>query len=432
MVESKVVILVLALITLAVLAAVYYYTSVTIKESSNVETVKSWVLLKSESVGIAGPDRPPVSPLSEPIEINAIEQVINPASKNSAHKLIADALYDCWNAFGSGKYDFMGNEKVFCYPCTAIVFSDKVKQSKRNIENFDAYLATTQAGIGKSAKTYAEHLNEDPTFLKASSYFIDTKEDKYIFFISTEGLTWIDVLTGAGAIHMVAGAVAAVSVTGPFAVFTAPLALPSAVIATAGTTIGGVYLKLSGTQDYRPMVWIGSADDINKICSTAASDIILNKPIDMQKAQQKPKPENFDAAVSTYSNLKNSLSECYNSKESQTYPFSCTFVKNDLPKDYTILITSNSIGIFYKTDGYGNEILSNYKIKLLPNPQSAESYYIKEGQIFIVDKPEQGDFVSQINIYKCSEDDICINPVMNSMRESLPASRELAKAFIKQ
>lgn len=243
-----------------------------IDRSSNIKAVQSWVLVQEKVNSVARnipfyggtSSRPPVSPLSEPIEIKTIEQVLDKKSKNSAHKLIADAMYDCWSAFNFGKSNFLGNSNRFCYPCTEIVFSDKVKQSGFKITSMNYYLANTKP---MGTKSYLELLTGSPDYLPSQDYDIDTSQDQYIFFAARNGVSWSKVFTST---------IEGVSV-GAAAGFTVGFVVPGAgnlagagigaLVGGAGTVLPSIAFKFLENEKFSPTLITGPAEKINIICN---------------------------------------------------------------------------------------------------------------------------------------------------------------------
>lgn len=178
-------------------------------------------------------------------------------------------MYDCWKAFALGTVDFMGKQPIFCYPCTAIQFSDSVKQSGKNIEGFNAYLANTKPVSGKNTKTYLELLGGDPSKLSSpQDFIIDTTKEQYIFFFARKGITWGQVLS-ATAVSVGAGA------GGGFAIGLAggPIgAGAGALIGGIGTGVVGVAAKWWDSKDYSPEIIIGDPVKINSLCNVKFKD----------------------------------------------------------------------------------------------------------------------------------------------------------------
>jgi hypothetical protein len=289
--------LVLLLLAVASLGYYLYVLKGATDRGTNIATVQNWVMInykiqkgfltpltgqENQPLSKGEPGRPPVSPLSDPIAITRVEQVTNPALLDSAHKQIADAMYDCWSAFAKGEMDFLGKRKIFCYPCTGITYSDAVKKSGQKIEDFNSYLAVTHPLGGKDTKTYTELLSKDSSSLDLNEvskmpFSIDTDKDQYIFFVATKGMTWgsvFSVVTTGAASGAVAGA-------GVGFFFAGVGALPGTLIGTAvGTTVGvttGLIMKYVNSKDYSPGLIIGPADKINSICNLEPLDTSSQK-----------------------------------------------------------------------------------------------------------------------------------------------------------
>ncbi len=254
-----------------------------VDRSSNIKAVQSWVLVQEKVSSVkekipfyeGTSNRPPVSPLSGPIEITTIEQIKDPSSKNSAHKLVADAMYDCWSAFNFGKSNFLGKQSKFCYPCTEIVFSDKVKQSGFKITNINYYLANTKP---MGTKSYLELLTSSTDYYPSQDYDIDTSKDQYIFFAATNGISWSKVFTST-----IEGATVGAAIG-----FTVGMVVPGAgnvagagigaAIGAAGTAVPSLAFKFLENEKFSPVLILGPAEKINLICN---ADV---KPEDVTKS----------------------------------------------------------------------------------------------------------------------------------------------------
>ena len=129
---------------------------------------------------------PPVSSLYEkPIQITKEEDF-----QKDANRIIAQAMLNCWESFGSGEIAFLGSnydgvDKIFCFPCAQIKFSEEIKNKYTDLEEieFRNYLSKP---IAKNGPTYIE--------LFKGNLALDTEIKKesnmYIIFIAGKGGFW--------------------------------------------------------------------------------------------------------------------------------------------------------------------------------------------------------------------------------------------------
>lgn len=164
-----------------------------VTEGANKEVIFTWVsaetsLLSKTKGQLQKTGSPPVTSLYEkPIEIYEEKDFI----KNS-NKLIADAVLQCWQAFGSGEMPFLGTDykdQAFCFPCAQVKFSKKIKDNYPDLDSgiekikFSEFIAKP---IYKEGPSYNQLL-KNKAFLNLN---IPKNEDLYIFFVASKGDTW--------------------------------------------------------------------------------------------------------------------------------------------------------------------------------------------------------------------------------------------------
>jgi hypothetical protein len=237
---SELVIIILVIVAGVIIFEIWFSASEAVQCTAGVEAVKTWVLKNSyltkpskySPIDLVDIGRPPVSPLCKAVEIKSRDQIIDSQSKNSAKKIIADRMIDCWSAFGNGKIDFMGNTKFFCYPCAIIGFSDKLKQEPNlKIENFNKYLATTYPLGGK--ESYFQKLGGDPAMAEYGKWDIPANKDLYIYFAAKKGKPFSQVATESAVAGVAAGAT-----VGVVAGYVGASLVCAAAIGAAAATMG--------------------------------------------------------------------------------------------------------------------------------------------------------------------------------------------------
>ncbi|MBS3155085.1 hypothetical protein J4404_01155 [Candidatus Woesearchaeota archaeon] len=141
-----------------------------IKSSSDKEACKQSVLLNSQKL---------TSILNIPLKCKSQDQTIkNENDLKNAKEIIAKGMYNCWNQFGEGKLDFMGEDSgVFCFICNKIGFDDSLKG--KNIIGLGQYLKEEQVPL--LGKTYAEYLNWENDLNEINNIPIDNP--LYIFYV---------------------------------------------------------------------------------------------------------------------------------------------------------------------------------------------------------------------------------------------------------
>ncbi len=107
---------------------------------------------------------------SEEIKCPAVKLEINEKNEEKAKKMIADAMFDCWDQFGRGKPDLFTDDAVYCTICHRITFGNDVK-----INGLTKYLATKNAP-GQEL-SYLQFLTTEKT---ENSEFLNELESKKI------------------------------------------------------------------------------------------------------------------------------------------------------------------------------------------------------------------------------------------------------------
>ena len=74
------------------------------------------------------------------------------AAQDSAKKLIADAMYDCWYMYGQGRLNLFKDEATFCSVCAFVNI-----EATEPVKGLPAYLLTEQSP-DKSGKLYSDYL----------------------------------------------------------------------------------------------------------------------------------------------------------------------------------------------------------------------------------------------------------------------------------
>lgn len=164
------------------------------EKSGNVAIIQNWVLHSSKSekinkiIGQSTPPRPPKNMVIEkPIEIKNVEQF-----QKDGNKILADSMFDCWDAFNRGKTDFLENykwnvfvgAKPFCFHCATIEFDDSLVG-----KNYDFEDPKLQEKILQDYLKTEKPQGFDNTYLEllAGNFIVETKipddGNMYIYFI---------------------------------------------------------------------------------------------------------------------------------------------------------------------------------------------------------------------------------------------------------
>lgn len=299
--ETIEVIVGLAIFLLSLTLLVYIFTS-PLEESfdcsANVETMKAWTIKQAKltEIGDKVPifdTTPPFKPLCNPIEIKKFDQIYSPEIKDSAYKLLADSMLDCWKAFGGHeKLNFIGEDQQFCYPCRQITFSQDIKSSNNlSLNNYGNYLLSHSPYVGENVKSYYELFDMDLALLPPA-WDIPVNKDIYVYFAATKGVTWAAILNDAfsGAkIGAEAGAVWGAA---------AGLGILSGPGIIAGTTLGAIaggvttsssklIEKFTTNKEFTPALIIGPAEQINSICNA--------KALSAQTKEEQPLADKYNA-----------------------------------------------------------------------------------------------------------------------------------------
>lgn len=411
-----------------------------IDRTSNIQAIKSWamkesLLLKKSgelSTVFATQSVPPVSPLSEPIQINSRNQLFDSQSKDYAPKLIADAMVDCWSAFGNGKLDFLpsGEDSAFCYPCTAIKISDAVKEEakrtgKTTLSNFNIYLSSTRP-LGGNSKTYWEMLGGGSSDISnlEKQFEINLMEDQFIFFGARKGgASWGDVLTtysmiGAGA-GVITGAIIAVA-------FTGGLAIP----VTAGVGVGlsilgtGAKIKWDTKNEMYPMLLVGPPHLINAYCN-----IKTKGELDAAQSTEEASKKIEEKQIDLLREISLKIAQCHNKEISKTIKpgetYYCDTIEMNLPDNYWIAFDSTKTTskvnltnlILIKGDSIiDNPIaLNNFKIQYFKSMGTTVDPFVKGILFGSLPTGEGFNYMNYylthqkiLNIYICNPDAICL------------------------
>lgn len=250
--------------------------------SLNIPTLKAWVekramATKVESkLPIQADKNPPFTPLCKSIEITKVDQILSTEAEDSSYKIIADSMLDCWRAFGEGKLDFIGNDKIFCYPCRIIEFSDNVKTSRQNIREFNMYLYQNSPYLGDNPKSYHELLGNDPAIIPEQAIGISTSQPLYIYFVATKGITYTDIVKASGitgGVGLIVGAGIAIGTIASGGTLLVGLGIIAATGAMAGVTAGvtagagGFIAKSLEKNEFDAKIQYGSSHDIIRFCN---------------------------------------------------------------------------------------------------------------------------------------------------------------------
>lgn len=269
---------VIALLSLAVLAGYIGIFNTSIKGPVNVRAVNAWVQEqaaiskgKSATPFIEGSTSyPPVPVLDDPVEITSVNQIKNPDAVDSAYRIMADSMLDCWNAFGANNINFLAKQRIFCFPCRQITFSDSVKKEIKQINGFNTYLAKSSPYVGQNQKSYLELMGGNPS-IPPTDVSISTDKPVYIFFGATNGIPWGTVI----AYGLAGGAVAAVGAP-VLAIVAGGAGLASLATISAGSAIGGagattaviaVYEKFLNSTEFSSTILIGDDNAILAFCN---------------------------------------------------------------------------------------------------------------------------------------------------------------------
>lgn len=161
------------------------------EETSNIEVVRDWVLLKSNILGdLKLSDSPPIPNLGDPIILEDSDFKSKIEETPKGYKKIADALIDCWNAFDKGETPFMGAWKStisgpFCFHCRTI-FIEGEEGTYQGLANF---IETEKPKF--SDKTYLEYLRNvhpiNPVGLGSTKLEGQLDKEIYVFFYARNG-----------------------------------------------------------------------------------------------------------------------------------------------------------------------------------------------------------------------------------------------------
>lgn len=439
---SLIITLIVLLLILVIMVTFTTMFTSEIDRSSNIQAVKSWAMKESllikKSGGLSSvftsQSVPPVSPLSEPIQINSYNQLIDSSSKDYASKLIADAMIDCWSAFGNGKLEFIPSGSVFCYPCTAIKISDTVKETTKQtghttLSDFNIYLASTRP-LGGNSKTYWEMLGGGSSDISAleKPYEINLLEDQYIFFGARKGgLDWPTVFKASGiatGVGAVAGTIIAVTLTGS-------LAIP--VLIGAGgaglSTLGiGAKEKLTDPTIMYPMLLVGSPSVINAYCNIKSEEDLA--AIQSTKAALEKTEKDQITLLNT---INSKIIACHNKPISKTIKqgevFYCDTVEINLPDKYWISFDSTKIPnkIYLIKDDTLNQVHPfDFDLKYFAKMTTTIEPGVKGilyGNLLVGESfNEMNRYKTTkkiLNIYNCYSDAICLT---SDKRESIIAT----------
>ena len=104
------------------------------------------------------------------IKCPAVKLKINDKNEETAKKKLANAMFDCWDQFGSGKLELFAGDSVYCHVCHRITFDKDVK-----ISGFSNYLASNNAPNQKIS--YLQFLTTENT---PNADFLKELENKKI------------------------------------------------------------------------------------------------------------------------------------------------------------------------------------------------------------------------------------------------------------
>ncbi|MBI2647072.1 hypothetical protein HYW99_01225 [Candidatus Woesearchaeota archaeon] len=196
-------------------------------------------------------------------EINCptVELKIDDKNEEKSKKILADAMFDCWDQFGKGELDLFSDDSIYCTICHRITFDTNIK-----INGFMEYLANEKPPRQKMS--YLQFLTTERTqnsaFLKEFENrriedTIDTsKNNEYaIIFTYIKGKRYLDeYLEKAKATTPGIGMVAI-----GFGIFKAGGIIGGAVstIATplGGAIVGGIISSAGGVVMTVGALWTG-------------------------------------------------------------------------------------------------------------------------------------------------------------------------------
>jgi hypothetical protein len=265
--------IILVLVIVAGLAIYFYNLKPIAEGESNIESIKSWLWTtaakKKVTLGSAPSDRPPISYLSEPYNVESEDQL-----KKEVVPIIADSVYDCAKAFQFGEINFLTNIKsqgVFCFPCRGIKFSEELKSKELRLIGLKEYLETTKpiAGSGTYMEIFKEKATKNNFAVLNEQYednSIPINNNLYIYFMATDKK--LSILEGA-AVGAISGAGIGL-LAGPF----------TSAIGAVGGAIGGglttaIYNWWYSDDKFKTWIYIASPEMINKVCNA--------KPVEKSK-----------------------------------------------------------------------------------------------------------------------------------------------------
>ena len=292
MTNETVVYSLLALLIIFFVSAFGYYVYKNIFAVSNKSIIQAWVDEKFAQESITkgflpssvsvGPDRPPIPELEEPYIINSESQLQWKGSKPpEVFTETANTMVECWQAFGSGKKDFMNkiNRDVFCYPCRQIAIDDKLKEKFGSVKGFKVFLHNYGPKGVDDKNKYDKLIANNPDFEETdfSDDELILQNNLYIYFVGFSGRGIVDLLGGATGFSEGAG-------TGLVRTGSAAVALPIAkllivkvgfklVLGPAGWAVtaydAGQGLKkvVIGDKNFVATVGVVDAEKINSICN---------------------------------------------------------------------------------------------------------------------------------------------------------------------
>ena len=107
---------------------------------------------------------------------------------------IANSMYNCWDAFGRGKINFLNSidREVFCYPCRSVKFSSNAKEQFSSLPSgLLGFMNSEKIPSSFNSETYLQYLSNDPEYKlnenDITEPVISTSKDYYIMFFAVSG-----------------------------------------------------------------------------------------------------------------------------------------------------------------------------------------------------------------------------------------------------
>lgn len=177
---------------------------------------------------------------------------------NKTRSVIANEMYDCWDQFWQGKLPIWTKGKR-CVICSEIIFEKDVF----GIPGFKIGQYLNEAEIEKDV-TYADFFDQKFD----NGFAINTRVNTKIVFTSVAHSWWEKTkkVGGTGCAAFAATSAAGVALSGPFAVFTLPMAaVPTIGGCAVSAVAGGLYGVLSGS-DWVPSLAVGPSGLVAEQC----------------------------------------------------------------------------------------------------------------------------------------------------------------------